>query len=93
MFTAERVRLPVPEPERVRLREAPEMIDEKMTPPAPSMTILLFAVFPRITPIRPAPLPLKVKLPAPEFLITTLLTELIVAPFTVKFPEAEPEEF
>jgi hypothetical protein len=93
VFTPERVRLPVPVPVSMRFLEAPEMIVEKMTPPAPSMTIVLFTEFPRITPIVPVPGPVKVKFPDPEFLKITLVTELIVAPFTVKFPAAVLEEF
>ena len=85
--------MPVPVPERVRLRLAPLIIELIVTPPEPSMFIKLSVVLPRIIPIVPVPEPVKVKFPDPEFLKITLLTELIVAPFTVKFPAAVLEEF
>lgn len=89
----ERVSVPVPEPESVRFRLAPEMMELMVTPPEPSMTILLFIELPRIIPIVPVPEPVKVKFPLPELRIITLLTEFIVAPLSVRFPLAALELF
>jgi len=70
----------VPEPERVRLREAPEMMALIATPPEPSMKMMLFVAFPSTTPIPALAVPLRVNVPELECLMIVLAWLFTVAP-------------